>query len=253
MIMFSQLRSVYPEGCLVTELVSVKHCRYIVRALLQVSGVTIASALASGDRVELAEDQAQKRLFTLLELDSDQTPDHDLHLALVPPPVNNVNSLSFSGVTRVENIHQDQGKSLSDHVPLTTLPDIPVLDSPVMEEFEEIIPIPEVVTVPEEKPKTTKKSGDRKRKTEKLIAEETVSNLQEESPSIINNQNDSIITDNSNLLAKTTVEIKRLGWTNPQGREHLIATYGKTMRAELNDEELLDFLTYLQSLETPEE
>lgn len=253
MIMFSQLRSVYPEGCLVTELVSVKHCRYIVRALLQVSGVTIASALASGDKVELAEDEAQKRLFTLLELDSAQTPDHDLHLALVPPPVNNVNSLSFSGVTRVENSPPNQEKNLSHIVPLTTLPDIPVLDSPVLEEVEEIMPIPEVVTVPEEKPKTPKKSSDRKRKTEKFIVEERVINEAEESASIINDQTDSIITDNSDLLAKTTVEIKRLGWTNPQGREHLIATYGKTMRAELNDEELLDFLTYLQSLETPEE
>ncbi len=49
-------------------------------------------------------------------------------------------------------------------------------------------------------------------------------------------------------MLQTTVQMKRLGWTDKQGREYLIEAYGKRSRHLLNDEELLDFLRYLESL-----
>lgn len=54
--------------------------------------------------------------------------------------------------------------------------------------------------------------------------------------------------DLSDVIAKTDVELERLGWTPQQGREYLINTYGKRGRTLLTEEELLDFLTYLESL-----
>lgn len=54
--------------------------------------------------------------------------------------------------------------------------------------------------------------------------------------------------DLSDVIAKTDVELERLGWTPQQGREYLIQTYGKRGRTLLTEEELLDFLTYLESL-----
>ena len=48
--------------------------------------------------------------------------------------------------------------------------------------------------------------------------------------------------DLSKVLAKTDVEMERLGWTPQQGREHLIQTYGKRGRTLLKEDELLDFL-----------
>jgi hypothetical protein len=56
-------------------------------------------------------------------------------------------------------------------------------------------------------------------------------------------------TDDSDLMIKTTIEIRRLGWSNEQGRHHLETTYGKRSRQHLTREELLDFLQYLETLD----
>jgi hypothetical protein len=52
--------------------------------------------------------------------------------------------------------------------------------------------------------------------------------------------------DLSDLIAATDVQMKRLGWTNVQGRTHLSQTYGKNARKDLLEEELQDFLAYLK-------
>jgi hypothetical protein len=59
------------------------------------------------------------------------------------------------------------------------------------------------------------------------------------------------IVDRSDVNAKIGVEMKRLGWTVEQGRNHLKRTYGKRSRQELEDPELLDFLNYLESQPMP--
>ena len=51
------------------------------------------------------------------------------------------------------------------------------------------------------------------------------------------------------IAAATDREIRRLSWTNEQGRNYLIQAYGKRSRHLLTDEELLEFLNYLRSLE----
>lgn len=50
------------------------------------------------------------------------------------------------------------------------------------------------------------------------------------------------------LIEQTTVELKRLGWTVPQGRLYLQETYNKTNRSELTETELRLFLEHLRSL-----
>ena len=55
----------------------------------------------------------------------------------------------------------------------------------------------------------------------------------------------------SKIIARSNSEMKRLGWTKVQGREYLIQTYRKRSRQVLSDEELLEFLYYLESLPTP--
>jgi formylglycine-generating enzyme required for sulfatase activity len=55
----------------------------------------------------------------------------------------------------------------------------------------------------------------------------------------------------SDLIARTNVELKRLGWTNQQGRDYLLKTYGKRSRQLLSDAELLDFLHHLESEPSP--
>ncbi|MGB3638286.1 MAG: hypothetical protein WBA39_12040, partial [Rivularia sp. (in: cyanobacteria)] len=57
--------------------------------------------------------------------------------------------------------------------------------------------------------------------------------------------------DLSEAIAKTDVEMDRLGFTPQQGREYLIENYGKRGRTLLTEEELVDFLQYLESIPTP--
>jgi hypothetical protein len=58
--------------------------------------------------------------------------------------------------------------------------------------------------------------------------------------------------DFSDIMARTDIELKRLGWSKEQGKAHLLQTYGKRSRQLLFDPELVDFLTYLQSKPTPQ-
>lgn len=61
----------------------------------------------------------------------------------------------------------------------------------------------------------------------------------------------SLSLDLSDIIAKTSVELKRLGWTNSQGRDHLQQVYGKRSRQQLTDPELIDFLKYLELQPSP--
>lgn len=58
--------------------------------------------------------------------------------------------------------------------------------------------------------------------------------------------------DFSDYIARTNIELARLGWTTEQGKAHLLKTYGKRSRQLLSDPELVDFLAYLESQPTPQ-
>lgn len=57
--------------------------------------------------------------------------------------------------------------------------------------------------------------------------------------------------DFSQIIARTNQELKRLGWTSQQGKEHLMQKYGKRSRQLLTDDELRDFLSFLETESTP--
>ncbi len=55
----------------------------------------------------------------------------------------------------------------------------------------------------------------------------------------------------SEIKHQTDLQIKRLGWTREDGRNFLQTRYGKRSRLHLDDEQLLEFLRYLESLPDP--
>ncbi|MBE9254905.1 hypothetical protein IQ217_13860, partial [Synechocystis salina LEGE 00031] len=57
--------------------------------------------------------------------------------------------------------------------------------------------------------------------------------------------------DFSEIIARSNLELKRLGWTSEQGRNYLLQTYGKRSRQLLSDEQLIEFLAYLEQQPTP--
>ncbi|MEM1427683.1 MAG: hypothetical protein AAGF75_14165, partial [Cyanobacteria bacterium P01_H01_bin.130] len=54
--------------------------------------------------------------------------------------------------------------------------------------------------------------------------------------------------DLSDAIAQIGLLMRQLNWDKKQGVTHLQQNYGKRTRAELTDQELLEFLAHLQSL-----
>ncbi|HEY9297087.1 MAG TPA: hypothetical protein VIQ31_12090, partial [Phormidium sp.] len=64
--MFAQFRVRYPTGSLISELLTIYNGKFVVRALVQIDGVTKATGMAVADTIELAEDQARIRALELI-------------------------------------------------------------------------------------------------------------------------------------------------------------------------------------------
>ena len=65
----AKFRHRYPQGSLVSELVKIDRGTYIVKVLVQVNNVILATAFAGADTVEAAEDTARQRAIAALCLD----------------------------------------------------------------------------------------------------------------------------------------------------------------------------------------
>lgn len=278
--MLSQFRHRYPQGSLIAELVKMDRGKYIVRALVQVEGITLATGLGAADTVEEAEDRARERALALIDLTSAEM-DRDAASTL-RDRVASVESTQLSSdnlptqklpaappSTAVEREPSGNGikppnSSLTDTLePLETLPQPkeaarekplpshtsePTITKSAIEESEVEstptfdfnsspddldLPVEEdsaPVETPPAPPTQAKASSDRSSKSPQ--------------PSPISSEP----LDFSDIIAKSNVELKRLGWTSEQGREYLLQTYGKRSRQLLSDEELLEFLQYLESL-----
>ena len=275
--MFTQFRDRYPNGSLVTELSAIDHGKYIVRCLVQVGGTTLVTALAAAETVELAEDQARSRVLAILGIDSTTIPEEEetsLVATEAPTSVvtpNNSTSTAFSvdpgvapatltaslGQTQStlfpEAVRTSETNSLSvseqnndDIVAGTATRSLLVDEVPFTEEF----PSPEVETFHEidtglikaEKMSSTPLNSQPVTSYSQSELETATSAMPATSTPI----------DFSDIIARTNVELKRLGWTNQQGRDYLVQTYGKRSRQLLTDDELLDFLHHLESEPSPD-
>lgn len=255
--MFAQFRTRYPTGSLISELLTIYQGKYVVRGVVQIDGVILATGLAAADTVELAEDQAKKRAISALGL--------DLMTTLQPLTIPG-EPLKSVGVNVTEGLESVQ-------------PEVPsvVLKAPSVEEPAPVLTNP---TVASETSSSTSedwlattyinpKSG--KQKAAKDTPSPSVSKGKSASlPPIFPATSDYAeepelsspapavssaveTTDFSSDIAKTDIQLKRLGWTPEEGAAYLQKTYGKRSRRLLTDAELLDFLHYLECLPTPSE
>jgi hypothetical protein len=64
--LFTQLQARFPSSSLITELVQIHGEQFIVRALVQVSGTTLATGMAAASSIEQAEDQARSRALSVV-------------------------------------------------------------------------------------------------------------------------------------------------------------------------------------------
>lgn len=257
--MLTQFRTQYPYGGLISELITIDRGQYIVKVTLQVDGITLSTGLAAADKVETAEDYARERALSALALDTNPhrstsigTVTNQIDTA-INKPSNLVNlpfkqeptasrQLSTTGST-IKQAH-----SLPADTPTNSMSSsLSRVDSGVNNHLVESSQPTHAVTSPLPEIEQTDFNSsppDVSLSNQELPSQTSPISQPETSldPTL-----ETIEFDFNEIKNRTDVEIKRLGWTKEQGRDFLLQTYGKRSRLHLTDQELMDFLGYLES------
>ncbi|PSB07251.1 hypothetical protein C7B62_20475 [Pleurocapsa sp. CCALA 161] len=252
----AKFRHQYPQGSLVSELVEIDRGTYIVKALVQIDNLILATALASASTVEAAEDAAKERAIATLCLDlqpniNSLLPQPETAKVEVQPATLSVNpEIKSEGTNnhKIVNFSKPQTESATQTQNLIS----ETITSPTV--IEEPLPLPQpdlsaqVSPVNLDYPTETNLFGDT------FSAEiPTISTVEDNQVDVAMSQSSPELEamDFNEIKQKTDIEIKRLSWTKDQGKEFLMSHYGKRSRLHLTDEQLLEFLRYLEKLPNP--
>lgn len=221
--LLTQFRQRYPQGSLTSDLVTIHDGQYVVRVCAGAEGMTLACGLAANPTLEQAEDLATTRALERLGQGWSAAraiaPGAATQPALslvVPEPVADLATPALSPLIP-EPTQLEPGL---DHNPSPTI----------------LEPTPVALAIPPDI--------------------KAISPSSELRSLAVNNQVDEFMAlgtgpvtpiDLSDIIAQTDVELQRLGWGVTQGREFLEKTYGKRSRHDLTDDELLEFLLYLET------
>jgi hypothetical protein len=255
--MFARFWQHYPQGSLTSTLVTVDRGMYIVRALIQVNNQPIASGLGAAATVEVAEDQARERALAVLEFGKVVPPSPPTPEPVVVPEPKTTPSPptvepSEPSTPVAENGATPQAViSLEETSPVTSPPPpeppTPVVQPEIPPEPEPTATLPldtsgeETVPQPVPEPMLEPEPEPESEPVPEPEAESEPASTPRVTPS-------GAPIDFSDVIARTNVELKRLNWTTEQGKDYLLETYGKRSRQLLTDDELLEFLQYLESL-----
>ncbi|MGV0026369.1 hypothetical protein [Phormidesmis priestleyi] len=248
--LFAQLRNRYPTGALSSELVQVHENQFVVRALVQVGGITLATGMAADDRVEVAEDRARIRAMEVLGI---------APANLAPPSVSTF-EMSARLMAEVPQAEISGSLTSASQSEEATLKDAAIPAPPL----EPPAPPSEIALAPQgraKKKETPPQSDDFLSTFPGLDAPQPSIDLEYEytetfEPETVEStkvtvpdmQTDHDPVDLSDAIAQIGTEIERIGWTKKQGSTYLQQTYAKKTRAELTEDELLEFLHYLKAL-----
>ena len=255
-MMLAKFRQRYPQGSLVGELVKIDRGTYIVKVLLQVDSIILATALAGADTVEAAEDAARERAIATLMLDSERSLGNGS--SKVESAVNTANSVLSTDpeipvspsteskpISEVQNVNFSEAESAVEQ---STQPGISIEAVSAVAETPEarshLEPVEDV------HPATSNLFEDTfsEEISENLLPEDSYSSESVSQPQSSFSPTEVEAMDFNEIKQKTDIEIKRLGWTKDDGREFLKSRYGKRSRLHLTDEQLLEFLRYLEKL-----
>nr|WP_313890568.1 hypothetical protein [Aetokthonos hydrillicola] len=256
-IMFAQFQSLYPQGSLISELVQIDHGKYIVRASVQIEGVTRATGMAAAETLEDAEDRARTRALMVLGITSTtQEPpaSSSKPITQIQPNPRVATTTEFSN----SSTYSSNVNSYSQTEPRVFVPSSNVNRQdveqhfPVINKQQEQLDIrdedfksmsfkqPENNPLPEISPSNVTPFTPRSHAPQEEVGTSTTKKSKKSEP-----------VDHSDTIAKIDVEMQRLNWTTEQGRDYLKQAYGKRARSLLNPEELLHFLRYLETQPTP--
>ncbi|MCC0176947.1 hypothetical protein I4641_08135 [Waterburya agarophytonicola K14] len=273
MMMLGKFRQLYPQGSLVSELIDIDRGIYIVRVSIVVKNVTLATGLAGTDRVETAEDKARERAIATLILDSHGTTsqtDLTSTTKVTPsfaasrnsPPVPAIGEpfeIPSHSYGKNNDLVEDRNNAFeteliihsddfSGEVESTSSTNEPV-PSPSIPESE--VSQEKTMRSPQESRGGNLFEGTANTETRSSnVATETYA----PNPNLTTTTESVKIVNSAKfhqIKQKTDIEIKRLGWTKEYGQDFLKSHYGKLSRLYLTDEQLLEFLQYLESQPSP--
>jgi hypothetical protein len=233
--LYMQFQSRYPMGALVSELLQIQDGKFVVRASVQVGGVTLATGLAAAYSPEMSEDQARLRALEVVGVfPTVAVTTQEVKAELISPP------RMFATAPQTQ-----LGASPSPYptvAPSHFAPEMAIetpyqrTEQPSLDLSEQAVP--PTPSHPRSQPPTSKRTPSAERGGTKATKASAPAPL----------------IDLADVIAQTSVELKRLGWTEAQGRQHLQKHYnGKRSRQQLQDDELLDFLHFLERQPNPSE
>lgn len=258
--MLAQFQSLYPNGNLISELVQIFQGKYIVRASVQIEGVTRATGMASAETVEAAEDQARTRALMVLGITGTVQTSVQVAPETISPVKSNPVNPTFQ---ESPSASLPDSKFGSNHWSLTSDDSQSKIDtfipSDTIHRPDFSYPEPEVNAAVEDLPLMSAKQSDNTAFTDMVASNVTPFTPRSYNPpenvapisGMGKKKKKTEPVDLSDVIAKTDVELQRLGWTPEQGREYLITTYGKRGRTLLTEDELHSFLKYLESQPDP--
>lgn len=268
--MFAQFQVRYPTGSLISELITIYHGKYVVRVLVQVDGVTRASGMATDDTIEQAEDQARIRAMAVMGINL--SPATNAQPAAVefpkrpsfasePLEPSNLGNISSdpSWLNETTNLSFPQKPTSGSSPKLNATPTVVsgTVTGNLDWQRDDYVQNPDLPLSGHQSEssvvdKKVTPIGSRRHDRE-VSTLEPIEQMKVETTYANSSENTQVANpvDLSDAINRIPIEMKRLGWTTEQGREYLLRTYKKRSRSQLNDEELLEFLGYLESLPSP--
>lgn len=267
--MLAQFRALYPTGQLICELLTIHHGKFVVRCLVQVDGKTLATGMSAAESVEDAEDRARLRSLALLAFAA------PIPAPIEPVPVPAPVAAAVPIPAPIEPV--------AVPAPVAAVPalaPLPVLEMPVADQFalphqsnfvnseskfneEPIAPVPEPLppTVDRVDAGFSPKQLDSDAWLSSSYGEplpelevpsvsdrelsQGAAEVRELQPIAMGIPSDSI-EDASDTIAQIDAILMRLKWKKTQESDCLKHNYGVSSQRELSNEQLVDFLEYLE-------
>lgn len=259
--MFTQFRIRYPNGSLISELVTVDHGKFIIRTLVQDQGVTLATGLAAADTVEAAEDRARIRALEVLDLGNMAA----IRVSTPPQTPANVTPMAAADKTPHQESSWDNGAqfdlnaelptAVSNHdpseqpTPSQELGNVyPSLVTPQSHSQDVFSKAQNLESIPQHQPSSQDTQPEII--SDSLFEQPVPATEMASDPPKKGKKPKINISPEDPRIEQIDQEMNRLGWNQTQGREYLLGHYGKRSRGYLTDEELQEFLDHLQSLPT---
>jgi hypothetical protein len=267
--LLTAFRQQYPQGSLTSDLLTIYDGLFVVRVAASANGGLLAQSLAAHHSLETAEDTACQR--ALVRLGLTDTPTHAKgQPALALPQPASPETATPAAVPPAPDLQSPVQPSIEPDnpsepddepvaaappaIPVQTIPTIPTAASPEPSATKP----PETDAADAKLPEPQAPNGNHPIQPPTLATPPIAKAPPADSaPPAQPSQPDPMALpatgpiDLSDIIAQTDVELQRLGWDVHKGREFLERTYGKRSRHDLSDEELLEFLLYLET-QTPE-